>query len=166
MATAELPHTLGCLGCSPDNPHSFQLSLFVNTDTNAVTTHFTPHPGSIGFQGIVHGGTIATVFDEAMVWAATWAGKRFCLCGELTTRFRRSAEIGRRTRFEAKVEFRAPRLIQTAATMRDEANQLLATASGKYVPVSPDQHAAFMATVVDEPSTIDATSMLRGLKAT
>jgi acyl-coenzyme A thioesterase PaaI-like protein len=161
MQTLELPHTLGCLVCGRDNALGLRLSLFVDPDTGIVTTEYTPQVQHIGFQGIVHGGVIATVMDEAMVWAATWAGKRFCLCGELTTRFRRSAELGRRTIFEAKVEFRAPRLIQTAATMRDEANQLLATASGKYVPISPDQHAAFMATMVDEPTTTTATNLLR-----
>ncbi|HSV15540.1 MAG TPA: PaaI family thioesterase [Tepidisphaeraceae bacterium] len=161
MPTLELPHTLGCLVCSRDNVHGLHLSLFVDPDASIVTTDFTPQPANIGFQGIVHGGVIATVMDEAMVWAATWVGRRFCLCGELTTRFRRPAEIGRRAIVEAKVEFRNPRLIQTAATLRDESNQLLATASGKYVPVSLDQHVAFLATLVDEPATTTAANLLR-----
>ena len=37
---------------------------------------------------------LATVLDEAMVWSATWAGKRFCVAGELNTRFRAGASPG------------------------------------------------------------------------
>ncbi len=160
----ELPHTAGCLVCGAQNARGLHLSLFVEGETGVVTTEFTPRGEEIGFSGIVHGGVIATVVDEAMVWAATWAGKRFCLCGELTTRFRRSAEVGQRVLVEAKVEFRNPRLIQTVGMLKDESGRILATASGKYVPVSVDQNAGFMATLVDDPRTAVAAGMLRGLR--
>jgi acyl-coenzyme A thioesterase PaaI-like protein len=165
MATIELPHTAGCLVCGPQNAHGLHLSFFVDPETGAVRTTFTPHKDNIGFEGIVHGGVIATVLDEAMVWAATWAGRRFCLCGELTTRFRKSAEIGRAALVEARVEYRNPRLVQTAATLRDDAGGVLATASGKYVPVSPDQNTAFLSTLLIDPATADAVAVLRGGKS-
>ena len=164
MATLQLPHTSGCVVCGPQNAHGLHLSLFVEPEGGAVKVEFTPRPENIGFEGIVHGGVIATLLDEAMVWAATWAGKRFCLCGELTTRFRRSADIGQPAFAEARVEFRNPRLVQTAATLRDAVGNILATASGKYVPVSLDQNAAFLATLMDSPDTADAAAALRGLK--
>ncbi len=56
-----------------------------------VETRFLPAIEHVGFEGIVHGGAIATVLDEAMVWAASWHGKRFCVCGEMSVRFRQSA---------------------------------------------------------------------------
>ena len=88
MPTLELPHTPGCLVCGRENPHGLHLSFFVDPQTGIVETKFTSRAADIGFPQVIHGGIIATVLDEAMVWAATWAGKRFCLCGELTTRFR------------------------------------------------------------------------------
>src|SRR5258706_4109644 len=93
MATLELPHTPNCLVCGRTNPHGLHLDLHVDPDSGIVTTQLTPTPDHIGFEGIVHGGLLATVLDEAMVWVATWQGKRFCVCGELTVRFKESAQV-------------------------------------------------------------------------
>ena len=162
MAFLELPHTAGCLVCGAQNPAGLKLALEVEAETGVVRTDWEAGPQSIGFSGIVHGGVVATVLDEAMVWAATWAGKKFCLCGELTTRFRKSAVVGRPMVVEAKVDFRAPRLIQTSAVLRDVADGgLLATASGKYVPLSAEQNAAMLETLVDAPSTSTTARALR-----
>ena len=81
MPRIELPHTAGCLVCGRDNPHGLHLSLHVDPDSGIVTVDFIPLAEHIGFEGIIHGGVLATVLDEAMVWAATWAGRRFCVCG-------------------------------------------------------------------------------------
>ena len=157
----ELPHTAGCLVCGRQNPHGLRLSLHVEESTGVVTVEFSPRPEHIGFEGIVHGGVLATVLDEAMVWAATWAGKRFCVAGEVSVRFRRSAGIGQRLRVETRVESSRPRLLQTSGTVTDGAGALVAEATGKYVPVSPKRNRHVVATLVDEPSTSRATSLLK-----
>lgn len=161
MAQLELPHTAGCLVCGRQNPHGLRLSLHVDEGTGIVSTQFVPRPEHIGFEGIVHGGVIATVVDEVMVWAATWAGKRFCVCGELSLRFRRSAEVGQSLHVKAKVESHRSRLIQTSATVLDANGDLLATGSGKYVPLSPEQNRAFVKTIVDDAQTEPTTRRLR-----
>src|SRR4051794_29993970 len=74
----ELPHTSGCLVCGRQNNYGLKMSLFVDPASGIVSIDFSPKPIHIGFEGIVHGGFLATLFDEAMVWAATWANKRFC----------------------------------------------------------------------------------------
>src|SRR5258708_40331323 len=94
MASVELPHTRGCLVCGRENPYGLQLHRDVDEQTGIVSCQFTPEPRHIGFEGIVHGGLLATVLDEAMVWVATWSGKRFCVCGELNVRYRQSATVG------------------------------------------------------------------------
>jgi uncharacterized protein (TIGR00369 family) len=157
----ELPHTRGCLVCGRDNPLGLGLSLFVSPVTGVVRVTYTPRTQHIGFEGVVHGGVLATVIDEAMVWAATWAGKRFCLCGEMTVRYRAPAAVGRELTIEARVESGRPRLIQTLAETRDAAGEVVASASGKYVPLAPDRNRAFVATLIDEPATWETTRRLR-----
>ena len=90
----ELPHTAGCLVCGPGNCKGLRLQLFVDPETGIVQTRFAAKNRTHRVRGHAHGGMIATVMDEVMVWAATWAGKRFCLCGEMNVRFRRRAEVG------------------------------------------------------------------------
>ena len=72
MSSLELPHTAGCVACGPFNPHGLRLSLFVDPQSGIVRTEFTPETAHIGFEAVLHGGVLSTVFDEAMVWAATW----------------------------------------------------------------------------------------------
>src|SRR5436190_9655924 len=157
----ELPHTAGCLVCGRQNPIGLHLHLHVDEVTGAVETRFTPAAHHIGFEGIIHGGVLATVLDEAMVWAATWRGRRFCVCGEMSIRFRKAAEVGRPVIVRAAIESARTKMIQTSGQVLDEAGEILATASGKYVPLPRDRHEAFVATLVDEPATAAAARVLR-----
>lgn len=157
----ELPHTPGCLVCGRENPHGLHLHLHVEPASGVVSVQFLPGPTHIGFQGVVHGGVLATVLDEAMVWAATWAGKRFCLCGELTVRFRQPAAIGQLLTIEARVESARSRIVLTTGVVRDTSGGIVAESSGKYVPLAPDKNREFVATLVDEPSTTEAAAALR-----
>jgi acyl-coenzyme A thioesterase PaaI-like protein len=158
----QLPHTAGCLVCGRDNPHGLKLDLHVDLGSGNVTVNFTPRPEHIGFEGIVHGGVIATVLDEAMVWCATWAGRRFCVCGELTTRFRREAAVGRALVITAKVDSNRPRLIVTTAEVRDvQSGEVVAAGTAKYVPVPPDRNRAFVNTLVPSAATEGAARVLK-----
>ena len=159
--TLELPHTAGCLVCGRDNPHGLRLDLHVEPESSVVRVRFVPRSEHIGFEGIVHGGVLATVLDEAMVWAATWAGRRFCVAGEMTIRFRSSAGVGEPLRVEAKVESARPRLVATSGTIHDDSGRLVATASGKYVPVDVARHRAVIETLLHEPATAAAAKVLQ-----
>ena len=156
----ELPHTAGCLVCGRENPHGLHLHLDVDP-AGVVTTRFAPGPEHIGFQGVTHGGVLATVLDEAMVWAATWAGRRFCLCGEMTVRYRKPALVGQSLTFEARVESARSRIVTTVGVVRDEAGAVVAEASGKYVPVPAEKNREFVGTLVDEPATAEAARVLK-----
>jgi uncharacterized protein (TIGR00369 family) len=156
----QLPHTAGCIACGPANPHGLHLALFVDP-AGTVHTEYTPRPEHIGFQGVLHGGVLATVVDEAMVWCATWSGKRFCLCGELCVRYRAPAAIGQPLSVVARVESGRPRLILTTAEVRDAAGTLVAEATGKYVPLPPQRNREFVATLLDNPEAAPAIQQLR-----
>jgi len=160
MPSFELPHTRGCLVCGRDNAHGLQLNLHVDEAGGVVTCSFVPASRHMGFDGIIHGGLLATVLDEAMVWAATWAAKRFCVCGEMTVRFRRNALVGRPLRVEAKVTSNRSRLIETEGTIHDDDGARLVEAFGKYVPVTPERNRDCLATLIDESRTAQTAKAL------
>src|SRR5437016_5963668 len=140
------------------------LSLFVDPATGIVHVDFSPRAAHIGFEGIIHGGFLATLFDEAMVWAATWANRRFCVCGDFSVRFRRPAQVGEPLHLEARVEFSRPKLVQTMAKILTPHNSVVAAAEGKYVPMAIADSEHMMRTLVDEPSTHPAAALLtRGI---
>jgi acyl-coenzyme A thioesterase PaaI-like protein len=157
----ELPHTAGCVVCGKDNPHGLQLSLHVDQNSGVVTTRYLSRPQHIGFVGIIHGGVLATILDEAMVWAATWSGKRFCVCGELQVRYRQPAPVGATMLIEARVRAIRSRLIETTGTISSGDCTIYSTATGKYVPVPRDNNAQFVDTLIAEQSTSDTLHALR-----
>ena len=74
-AMHELPHTRSCFVCGESNPLGLQLRF--HADGDEVRTRFVPRPEHIGFKGVVHGGLLATLLDEIMVWACAVRTKRF-----------------------------------------------------------------------------------------
>src|SRR5436190_12073322 len=112
-----LPHTHSCFVCGESNP--IGLKLRFETDGRVVQTRFVPRLEHVGFRQTVHGGLIATLMDEIMVWACAVQTKQFAFCAELNVRFVNSvrpndelAAIGelisnRRDKlFEAKAELK------------------------------------------------------------
>ena len=158
----ELPHAAGCLVCGRHNPHGLHLSLHVNTDTGAVTCDFTPQPHHVGFEGIIHGGLLATVVDEAMVWAATWTGRLFCVCGEMSIRFRTRAKVGVPLLATARIEAARPKLILVTSTITSVDNALVAQATGKYVPISAEESRRMLDSLLKDPATAPACHYLQG----
>jgi uncharacterized protein (TIGR00369 family) len=161
MPLLPLPHSVGCLVCGRDNPHSLRLSLQVDTDPGAIHTTFTPQPEHTGFIGVIHGGVLAMVADEAMVWAAIWSTRRSCLAGELTIRFKRPATVGQPLNVTARITRGRSRVIEAECALADESGDPIATAVGKYVPLGPDETIAFLRTLVAEPHTQPAIDRLR-----
>ena len=163
MSLLELPHTSGCLVCGRTNPHGLCLSLHVDPATSQVITTLTPKPEHIGFENIIHGGLLATVLDEAMVWAATWSAKRFCLAAELTVRYRASARPGEPLNVTANIDTARSKLITTTGQiLRPSDNAVIATASGKFIPMDEPRHRAFVTTFVPDPRTREAATLLAG----
>lgn len=160
MGILELPHTAGCLVCGRDNSLGLKLSLFVDESDGTVHVPFTPTEKQCGFEGIVHGGVLATVLDEAMVWAATWANRRFCVCGELNARYRRPGRAGMRLAIEARIIQQRARLIRTQAVAKDETGAIICEAGGSYMPMDDATNQRVIASFVDEPATRTAAQRL------
>jgi acyl-coenzyme A thioesterase PaaI-like protein len=157
----ELPHTAGCVACGPGNPKGLHLRLFVDPEIGTIHTHFAPASEHIGFHAMAHGGVLATVMDEVMVWAASWSVRRFCVCAEMSVRFRQKAQVGESLKFSAHVEFRRTRLIGTTAEAVDRAGNVVAEATGKYMPLSPEENREFVRTFINDPATAAAAEIIR-----
>ena len=133
----ELPHTHSCFVCGESNAIGFRLRL--ETDGRIVQTRFRPRPEHIGFKNVVHGGLIATVLDEVMVWGCAVATRRFAYCAELTVRFlspvRPDAELVATGELAAN---RKGRILEAKGVLRDSSGKILAEATGKYLPIKTD----------------------------
>ncbi len=145
-----LPHTRSCFVCGEANPAGLKLRF--ETDGRIVSTRFTPRPEHIGFRKVVHGGIIATLLDEIMVWACAVQTKRFAFCAELNVRFASPARPGEETIATAElVTNRRDKIFEAKAELRNSAGELLASATGKYLPVPKADLTAMVTDFVDDP---------------
>ena len=130
----ELPHTHSCFVCGESN--AIGLRLRFATDGNIVRTRFTPRPEHIGFKGVVHGGIIATLLDEIMVWACAVRTKKFGYCAEMTVRFQKPLRPNEEVIATAELAAnRRDKIFEAKAELKNQAGELLASATGKYLPV-------------------------------
>jgi uncharacterized protein (TIGR00369 family) len=55
-----------CFACGKNNPNGLRLSFEVDKEKQTVKTTFVASPVFQGWDGIVHGGILSTLLDEAM----------------------------------------------------------------------------------------------------
>jgi uncharacterized protein (TIGR00369 family) len=145
-----LPHTRSCFVCGESNPVGLKLRL--ETDGRIVQTRFTPRPEHVGFRGIVHGGIIATLLDEIMVWACAVQTGRFAYCAELKLRFVSPLQPGQEVIASAELAAnRRNKLFEAKAELRNPDGAVLAGATGKYLPIKKADLTAMATDFVDDP---------------
>lgn len=105
----------GCVVCGQENTHGLHIR-YVRERDGAITAEWRPTNHWEGFEGIVHGGIISTVLDEAMSKAVA-AMNYEALTGELRVRFRHHVAAGEDLRIRGWVVEKAKRLIAAEATL-------------------------------------------------
>jgi acyl-coenzyme A thioesterase PaaI-like protein len=127
------PHA--CFACGELNAHGLHLVLHVSGDV--CWTELVLRPDFQGWEGIAHGGIVATVLDEAMAWALA-SRDAWGYTARLALEYRRPVPIGVPIRAEGRIIERRRRLVRTSGTLLDAASGVVyAGAEGTYV-TAPD----------------------------
>jgi acyl-coenzyme A thioesterase PaaI-like protein len=119
-----------CLVCGQSNPLGFGLKFNCEAD-GAVGATFLGHPALEGFQGLLHGGVIASLLDGAMT-NCLFAHGCTAMTGELNVRYREPVVIGDEMRIRAWIERSLPPLHLLAAELK-QGNCVKATATAKFM---------------------------------
>jgi acyl-coenzyme A thioesterase PaaI-like protein len=130
-----------------------------------VQASFIPSSDHQGFGGIVHGGIISTILDEAMAWATAHAGF-WAMTGDMRVRFRRPLNIGELTLVTARVSRARGRLVTTVGELVLESDRSpVATATATFVKVDPELEGAWRAQYLRESDTLQAKVRQEAQKA-
>ena len=159
-----LPHTRSCFVCGESNAHGLRLRF--TADGGRVQTCFIPRAEHIGFKGVTHGGILATVLDEIMVWAVAVATCRFAYCAELTVRFQQPAKPDEELTASAELSAnRRDKVFEARAEILDAAGRVVATATGKYLPVPAAELPAMLTELIGDLSVIETGDFPVGSQA-
>lgn len=118
-----------CFVCGERN--TFGLQLKPEGRDGRGTIVWLPDKRHQGFDGVVHGGLISTLIDEAMAYAAmSEAG--FCVTAGISVRFRRPVNLGQQVRVEAELVGRRGRMLELRASVTQNGEEK-ASGSGTFV---------------------------------
>lgn len=122
----------GCIVCGRDNPVGLHIQ-FRRTPAGVEAT-VRPQVHFQGFSGVLHGGVVCGLLDDAMWWAIYAQREVITMTAEIAVRYKKPVPVGADLRVEASVDAaRSGRLFLASGRLRDAAGEVLAEAHGKFL---------------------------------
>ena len=115
-----------CFVCGGMNPGGLRLSFEIDKEKKTLTTTFVGSPVYQGYDGILHGGIISTLLDEAMAKLSYELGYT-AVTASLEIRFKHPVPILNPLHVSGEITEITPRLIRAKAQVADEKGTILAT---------------------------------------
>jgi uncharacterized protein (TIGR00369 family) len=139
MSQRQLKDDHFCFACGALNPDGLRLKI-TYPERGRCRIEFVPERKHQGWAGVLHGGLIATILDEAFAHALGGADRGAgepAVTAKMTVRFKKPAKIGARILAEGWVVSSKGRVVECESLMRDEFGEELASASGKLIRLKP-----------------------------
>lgn len=133
-----LPYYRNCFVCG--EARLGRLGVRFKIDDGKVKASFTPTEKHVGFPGIVHGGIITALLDEAMVWAIYAETGLFALSAEITVRFIKPLSVGQPIEVVGYVVRRQRKIWEVASEIHDEQAIVYARAWGRFIAATPEEN--------------------------
>ena len=112
-----------CFGCSPKNQYGLQLKVYLSDEGCFSLT--TVSENYVGFEGIVHGGIIATLLDEIAAWTLIVHIQKLCMTQEAKIRYYRPVRINTPIVIEGKIIEVGECDVKTMAYIKDMDGNIL-----------------------------------------
>lgn len=126
-----------CFGCGQDNPIGLKLNF--QQDGKTARAEFTPTEFYQGWLGLVHGGIIICLLDEAMSWVVLFEGMN-CVTAEIQVKLRRPASIGELLLITSSITKKSRKLVKTQAVVSLKDGTPVAEGTGThFVASSPNR---------------------------
>jgi acyl-coenzyme A thioesterase PaaI-like protein len=123
-----------CFACGRQNDKGLHLEFSFNEQERRAETTFVPLDAHQGWQGVVHGGIIATLMDESMAKLAQLLGFH-ALTASLDVRFKDVARTGEPLHVNAEVAKLSKKLIYARAFASRADGGIVAEAQAKLMIV-------------------------------
>jgi acyl-coenzyme A thioesterase PaaI-like protein len=134
-----------CFACGPQNLSGLQMRFFRDGDT--IISDFQPREEHQGFPGVLHGGIIAALFDEALNRTSLLAEyPTWTMTARLEVRYRRYVPYGPLLRVKAWLDIQRGRMVQAhgALVLAEDEDIIFAEAKGSFMSLQPEALDALM----------------------
>jgi acyl-coenzyme A thioesterase PaaI-like protein len=117
-----------CFGCGQNNPMG--LKLHFTRDGETIRAEFTPDKMHQGWPGLLHGGILGTLLDEAMSNVAYATGNT-CLTASIEIRLRQPVKVALPLVISAWITRQRKKIIETAGKVCLEDGTIIAESTAK-----------------------------------
>ena len=125
-----------CFVCGMRNPFGLQVKPQIENAGACVRIECTPPEHLQGWADILHGGILSTLLDEAITYVGIGTFDQHAVTAQLEVRFRNPAPTGVKLFVSAERIKVSRRLVEAKAEVRLSDGTLIATGTGKVVPVN------------------------------
>ncbi len=115
-----------CFVCGEKNAGGLRLHFDIDKEKQTLRTSFVPSPVYQGYDGIVHGGIISTLLDEAMAKLSYELGYN-AVTASLEVRFKKPAPVSERLLVYGEIVEANGRVVRARARITKEDGTLLAS---------------------------------------
>jgi len=130
----QLRDNQGCYVCGRKNPIGLAVNFEIDREARSIRALFTPSPSHQGYEGIVHGGILSALLDEAMAKLAFSLGLP-AMTAEMTVKFKAPVAPGDELNVSGRLMHETRRLIQAEAKI-ERGPVIVAEATGKLLRIS------------------------------
>jgi uncharacterized protein (TIGR00369 family) len=102
-------------------------------ESGEVHAAFRPDETWCGYSGVVHGGILAAMFDDAMAWAARQDSGDWGVTADFHIRYRKPVTVGGKYTVKGRVVSRKGRKSKTAARIVDAEGVVFAEAAALFI---------------------------------
>ncbi len=106
-----------CYVCGAENPSGLHVSFDRAADGSSRAA-YVARAEHEGWPGIIHGGLLFTLMDEAVAWAAIFAGMH-AVTARAETRFRSPARVGLPLVVSGRIVESSRRILRASAEIRE-----------------------------------------------
>ena len=124
-----------CFVCGKNNPNGLQLNFEIDKEEQTLKTTFIASPTFQGWEGIVHGGIISTLLDEAMAKLIYELGYQ-AVTASLEIKFKKPAPTLAPLHVYGEITEVSKRLIRAKAHIVKEDGTILATGTSTFLKQS------------------------------
>ncbi len=124
-----------CFACGKKNPIGLKLDF--REESGEYVADFTPSEEHQGYEGIVHGGIVATILDEAMAKFA-WESGMSAVTARLNVTYKKPARVGEKMTVRGRVKEKKSRAWECQAELVGEQSGLIADAEATLMMVKKE----------------------------
>ena len=135
-----------CFACGDRNEHGLHMRFERDPDgpEGSIICRYTPRPADQGFPGVLHGGILSTLMDEAMAWAMWAKSRALGVTAKMETRYRQRVDADAALTVHAVVTEERGRRIQVEAAIAGPDGSVLVESSALFLrlPAEEEQRVA------------------------